>query len=97
MEFFNVFVANPALIALIAGLFFGAFLLIRNTEWARTRRINTLLIPATVWLLWAIWEWGVMTFSPEANIRVDLLIIIPLALIASAAGIVLPFLSRPNT
>ena len=68
MELFSVFVANPALIALISGLFFGAYLLLRNTDWAHNRRVNTLLIPATVWLLWAIWEWAVLTFSPEANI-----------------------------
>jgi hypothetical protein len=34
---------------------------------------------------------AVTFFSPEANIRVDLLLIMLLVLIASAAGIVLPF------
>ena len=53
-----------------------------------------LIIPAVAWLLWAAWEWAILTFSPEADIRVDLLIIIPLVMIASAAGLVLPFVPR---
>jgi hypothetical protein len=46
-----------------------------------------LLIPTVGWGLFAVWEWAVRTFSPEANIRVDLLCLIPGVLIASVAGI----------
>ena len=46
-----------------------------------------LLIPTVGWGLFAVWEWAVSTFSPEANIRVDLLCLIPGVLIASVAGI----------
>ncbi|WP_162560004.1 hypothetical protein [Methylotetracoccus oryzae] len=37
-----------------------------------------LFVPALVWLAYAAWEWLVLVKSPEANIRVDCLIIWPL-------------------
>ncbi len=85
------FIQNPALIALIGGLFFVAYLLLRGKP---ERRSSALLVPATAWLLWALWEWAVLVFSPEANIRVDLLLIIPLVLIASGFGIAALFFKR---
>lgn len=39
-------------------------------------------------------EWGIQTFSPEANIRVDLLLIIPIILILTSYGIVYLFRSK---
>ena len=48
-----------------------------------------LLIPAIAWLLYAVWEWVVTRSSPEANIRVDLLLIIPIVIIATIVGIVM--------
>ena len=38
---------------------------------------------ATAWVIYAAWEWLVVTFSPEANIRVDLMLICPVVLILS--------------
>ncbi len=96
MELFLPFVNNPALIALPAGLFFAAYVLLRNRAWAQGRRINALLVAAIAWLGWAVWEWAVTTFSPEANIRVDLLLLIPLVLIASLVGVVLLFVPKPQ-
>ncbi len=96
MQLFLPFVNNPALIAVPAGLFFGAYLLLRNRTWTQGRRINALLVAATAWMAWAIWEWAVTIFSPEANIRVDLLLLIPLVLIASLAGVVLLFVPKKN-
>jgi hypothetical protein len=37
-----------------------------------------LLVPALAWLAYAGWEWLVLTKTPEANIRIDLLLIWPL-------------------
>ncbi len=91
MNLFNLFIQNPAWLALIAGLFFVAYLLLRNNP---LRRSRALLVPATAWLLWAVWEWGIVTFSPEANIRVDLLLIIPVVIIASGFGIAALFFRR---
>lgn len=92
MSLFNVFVQNPALIALVAGLFYGAYLLVRSNPGLRSR---ALLAPAAAWLLWAIWEFVVLVFTPEANIRVDLLLIVPLLLLISLAGIIMLFV-RPR-
>lgn len=83
MSVFDVFVQNPLLIALIAGLFFGAYLLLRANAALRSR---ALLIPATAWLAWAVWEWAIVQFSPQADIRVDLLLIVPLVLVLSVVG-----------
>ena len=96
VQLFLPFVNNPALIALPAGLFFGTYVLLRNRAWAQCHRINALLVAASAWLGWAIWEWAVMTFSPEANIRVDLLLLIPLVAIASITAIVLLFVPQKN-
>jgi hypothetical protein len=73
-----------------------AYLLLRNRAWVQGRRINALLIAATAWLGWAVWEWAVTTFSPEADIRVDLLLLVPLVVIASLAGVVLLFVPKPQ-
>jgi hypothetical protein len=91
MSIFNAFVQNPAWIALIGGLFFVAYLFLRGNP---QRRSRALLVPATAWLLWAVWEWAITVFSPEANIRVDLLLIIPVVLIASGFGIAALFFKR---
>ena len=42
-----------------------------------------LLLAAGGWLLYAAWEWLVLTKTPEANIRVDLLVIWPVLAILS--------------
>ena len=88
----RLFVQNPAGIFLVAGLFFMAFLLLRKTNAVSHPKL--LLWPATAWAIWAIWEFMVLHFSPEANIRVDLLLIIPVVLIATAYGIIRLFLAR---
>lgn len=47
--------------------------------------------PGPAALLWAaagLWEWLVMTLTPEANIRVDLLLLWPLLLLVTAWGLV---------
>ncbi len=42
------------------------------------RHPDVLLVPALAWLAYAGWEWLVLTKTPEANIRIDLLLIWPL-------------------
>lgn len=79
---------NPALILLISGIFFVGYLLLRNAKGVNPRG---LLLPATAWLVAALWEELIVIFSPEANIRVDLLLILPLLLILSLWGIVRTF------
>lgn len=65
----DLLVLHPAR---VAGL--GVLLL---AGWRAARRPNPLWIPGVLWLVYAGWEWLVTTRSPEANIRVDLLLIWP--------------------
>ena len=46
-------------------------------------RANALWIPALAWLAYAGWEWLVLVMSPDANIRVDLLLIWPVVALAT--------------
>ena len=65
----NILAFAAALAACWALLRFGAAL--------GARRPNALLAPVVGSILYASWEWLVMTRTPEANIRVDLLVIWP--------------------
>jgi hypothetical protein len=87
-QLFAVFVQHPERSALIAVLFLVLWLLLRGGR-GTTRRIQALLIPAAAWGLYAGWEWALTHWSPEANIRVDLLVIIPLLLLATIIGIIM--------
>ncbi len=87
-----LFIQKPATIFLVAGLFFGAYLLLRNS--ASIARPKALLWPASVWTLWAAWELGIVLMTPEADIRVDLFLILPLVLIVSVVGVILLFVRR---
>ena len=67
-----------------------AIALVLGAFWAvarfglRAPRPNALLTPVIAVLLYAGWEWLVMVYSPEANIRVDLILIWPVLLILTA-------------
>lgn len=52
------------------------WLLLRRLP-SRARRSTGLLVAAVGWLAYAGWEWWVWAATPEANIRVDLLVIWP--------------------
>lgn len=80
----SLFVQQPANIVFVAGAFFVASAVLRNTPLAPGRRPRALLVPAFAWSLYAVWELVVLVRTPEANIRVDLLIIWPLLLGVSA-------------
>lgn len=76
-----IFVGKPLNIAAVGVLFLAVH---RTVEWRRAggrRRLRTVGI---AWLLYAAWEWLVIATTPEADIRVDLLLIWPLLAIVSA-------------
>jgi len=76
MEALNHFlVQQPLHILGVAGIFLIAWALFKP-------RTKGLLVPALVWLGYAAWEWIVLVKTPEADIRVDLLLIWPLVLMA---------------
>ena len=90
---FAVFVQHPERSALVAGLFLAIWLLMRSHRGTR-RRVPALLLPAAAWGLYAGWEWALIHWSPAADIRVDLLVIIPLLLLATLLGIVMTLRGR---
>lgn len=55
------------------------------------------MLAATVgWLVYAAWEWWVHVKTPEANIRIDLLIIWPLLLILTLWAVFRAFRAWPD-
>ena len=82
------YIFSYPLMALIALLFLITFVVVwQKRGTLRGLRNWALLIPTVAWGVAAVWDWSVATFSSEANIRVDLLCLIPLLLIATVAGI----------
>lgn len=75
-------VGKPATIALIGAVFAGAFFVRQATAGASTHA-RALLIAAAGWLLYAAWEWLVLVRTPDADMRVDLLVIWPVMAIVS--------------
>jgi uncharacterized membrane protein YqgA involved in biofilm formation len=78
------FVGKPLSIAAVALLFFVGFLALRASVFGAARNSRMLLLAAGGWLIYAAWEWLVQARTPEANIRVDLLVIWPVLAILSA-------------
>ncbi len=71
------FVAKPFNVLLVAVLLAAAHVLAITRRPALRRARPSLLVAAIGWGLYAGWEWWVNTSTPEANIRVDLLVIWP--------------------
>jgi len=85
MEFLaSLFVGKPLNILVVAVVFLAAHLALRFTALGITRHRRPLLIASTAWGLYAAWEWLVQVRTPEANIRVDLLVMWPVLAIISA-------------
>jgi hypothetical protein len=72
----------------VALVFLAGHLLLRLTALGAGRHPRPLLSVALAWALYAAWEWLVKVRTPEANIRVDLLLIWPVLLIASLVALV---------
>jgi hypothetical protein len=53
----------------------------------RKTRVTGLWVAGLAWLAYAVWEWWVLSVTPEADIRIDLLIIFPLLAILTLWGI----------
>jgi hypothetical protein len=77
-------VAKPQSIAAVAIVFFVAYCAVRFTAFRTGRRSRPLLVTSAAWALYAGWEWLVLVKAPEANIRVDLLVVWPALMVLSA-------------
>jgi hypothetical protein len=75
----TLLVGRPLNILLVAVVFGLGYLGLRSAG----RHATPLLVVAGAWLLYAAWEWLVLTRSPEANIRADLLVIWPVLALLS--------------
>ncbi len=85
MEFLvSLFVGKPLSILAVSTLFLAGYLALRFTALGAGRHPRWLLVAAGAWGLYAAWEWLVLVRTPEANIRVDLLVIWPALAILSA-------------
>ena len=71
-------VQQPGHILLIAAAYLALWVLCRATVLRTVPRANRLWVPAVLWLAYAAWEWLVLEKTPEADIRVDRLLIWPL-------------------
>ena len=80
----SLFVGKPQNILPVAVVFLAGYLALRFTALGIARHPRPLLIASTAWGLYAAWEWLVQIKTPEANIRVDLLVIWPVLAILSA-------------
>ena len=73
-------VAQPTHILLVA----AAWAVCRATVLRGVDGANVLWVPAALWLAYAGWEWLVVTRSPDANIRVDLMLVWPVLALTTA-------------
>ena len=80
----SALIQKPSNILAIAGALATCWALLRLGLGLGARRPNALLAPVVGVILYAGWEWLVTTRTPEANIRVDLLVICPALLILIA-------------
>lgn len=86
----NLFVQHPLRILGLA----AAYLALWGIARVAGNTSNALLAPACFGAAFAAWEWLVMTRSPEANIRVDLLAIWPALGLATAWALYRTFARR---
>jgi hypothetical protein len=78
MEFLGSLpVGNPLSGAAVAAVFLASYLARRFARAGGHRRSRWPLAAAVAWAAYAAWEWLVLVRTPEANIRVDLLLIYP--------------------
>jgi len=92
MEFLASLVVHKPLNILIVAVAFAVGYLVRRFAFEGDPIQSRMLLVATVgWALYAAWEWLVMTRTPEADIRVDLMVIWPVLLALSVWGIIRTF------
>lgn len=85
MEFIaSLFVGKPLHILVVALVFIVGYLTLRFVFHCVKRRTHLLFIASIIWGAYAAWEWLVQIQTPEANIRVDLLLIWPVLAVVSA-------------
>jgi len=79
MEFLSRWLAQQTGHILAVAVFLRALWVVcRATVLRDAPKANVLWVPALLWVAYAAWEWLMLKKTPEADIRVDLLVIWPL-------------------
>lgn len=73
----DALVGKPLNILVVSIVFLAGYLMQRFARKGQRSASPWPLRAALAWSLYAAWEWQVLLWSPEANIRVDLLVIWP--------------------
>jgi hypothetical protein len=84
----SLFVGKPLNILAVGLVFLAGNLLLQHTALGAGRHPRPLLWAAAAWAVYAAWEWLVTVRTPEANIRVDLLLIWPVMLVVLIVALV---------
>jgi hypothetical protein len=79
VEFIGWFVQHPLRILALGVIYVALWGMLRAGP--PGRQAHALLLPAAFCLAFAGWEWLVLVRTPEANIRIDLVLIWPALLI----------------
>lgn len=85
----NLLVAKPLSIFGIACIFFIGYLIVRN--FSHQHSAKYLGLTSILWLLYACWEFWVQFKTPQADIRIDLLIIWPVIFMLTFVSTLLLF------
>lgn len=87
-------VGQPRNIVVVALAFAAAWQIARILDGGAQHRRGALLVAALAWGVYAAWEWLVQARTPEANIRVDLMLVWPVLAVISAWAVVRGLRSR---
>ena len=88
----SFFVHRPILFFAVAAIFAALYVAGRSDALGWARRSRAAMFAAVAWIVGGVWELLVMSRSPEANIRVDLLLILPALGLLSLWALVRVFL-----
>jgi hypothetical protein len=90
-ELSNFLVNKPMHILIVSSVYFLVWIVLRFFKSRMIQHPNAILVPAVFALIYAGWEWLVITETPGANIRFDLLLIWPLQAILSIWALIKTF------
>jgi hypothetical protein len=88
MEFLvSLFVGRPLNILAVGGAFLAGYFALRSSALGGGGRFRLLFVTAVAWVVYGVWEWLVLVRTPEADIRIDLLVIWPALATLSALAL----------
>jgi hypothetical protein len=79
----TLFVGHPVNVLIVGIIFLTVYGLVHLKFFEVKQGKKLILITTIAWWLYTAWDWQVQVWTPEANIRVDLMIIWPVLAILS--------------